>query len=81
MVCTSAMEQGIARDSMEPGGAYQKRLSSSVTYSPPVSPLSRSGISPNKWESSLCHFIRSCGLRSRPAVRCTMVGYGSRCSP
>ena len=34
-------EGGMARHRMEPGGAYQSNISSSVTYPPPVSPLFR----------------------------------------
>ena len=74
-------EWGIARGRMKPGGACQRSPSSSVIYSLLVSPLSRSCIFTNKWESSFCRFISSCGLRSRPAIRCTMVEYRPRCSP
>ena len=74
-------EQEMVRRRTEPGGAYQKSPPSSGIYTPPISPLSRSCIFPNKWESSFCCFVSSYGLRSKPAIRCPMVGYRPRCSP
>ena len=74
-------EQGIARRRMEPGGVYQRSPLKSAIYYPLVPALSRSRIFPNMLESSLCCFVSSCRLQSRPAIRCSMVRYEPRCSP
>ena len=71
-------ERGIVRCRMEHGGAHQRSSISSATFSPPIPPLSRSCIFSSKRESSICCLMKSCGLRSRSAVRCSMVGYGPR---
>ena len=69
-----------ARRRIEPGGAYQRSPSSSVTYSPPVPALFRSRTLPSKWEPSLCRAMTPCGLCSRSAICCTIVGHGPWCS-
>ena len=71
----------MARRRMEAGRAYQRSPSSSVTYSPPVPPLFRSRTFPSRWEFSLFRALSSRGLRSRSAIRCTIVEYGTWCSP
>ena len=73
-------EREIASHRIEPGGAYHRSPLPSATYFLLVSPLSRSCIFPRKLESSLYCFVSSCGLRSRPAIRCSMVGHRPLCS-
>ena len=74
-------ERGIARRRIKPGGVYQGSPLKSAIYYPLVPALSRSRIVPNMLEFSLCCFVSSCRLQSRPAIHCSMVRYEPRCSP